>query len=63
MKYLIVFLAIILSSCSLGGALIQSKGALEKCEQGHSQDRIDCRKKKQTQVDELNKSINKQIEH
>jgi len=40
-------------------AVIKSDEASSKCEQGHVQDRIDCRKIKQAQVDELNKSIKK----
>ncbi|MFT4939544.1 MAG: hypothetical protein ACI88A_002587, partial [Paraglaciecola sp.] len=33
-----------------------------KCEQGHVQDRQNCRKIKQAQVDAINKSIKKHIE-
>ncbi|PKH56284.1 hypothetical protein CXF83_05400 [Shewanella sp. Choline-02u-19] len=38
-------------------AVIASDGASSKCEQGHAQDRVDCRKRKQEQVDAINKSI------
>jgi uncharacterized protein YceK len=40
-------------------AIFSSKGTADKCEQGHAQDRINCRKRKQTQVDALNKSLKK----
>jgi hypothetical protein len=42
--------------------LLDSNDAALKCEQGHAQDRVDCRKKKQAQVDALNKSIKKHTE-
>jgi hypothetical protein len=37
--------------------VLKSNDAASKCEQGHAQDRIDCRKRKQAQVDAINKSI------
>ncbi len=40
-------------------AIIASDGASSKCQQGHAQDRANCRQKKQEQVDAINKSIKK----
>ncbi len=40
-------------------AVIESDGASSRCEQGHAQDRVNCRKRKQSQVDAINKSIKK----
>ena len=40
-------------------AVIASDGASSRCEQGHAQDRANCRKQKQEQVDAINKSIKK----
>lgn len=73
MKYFTLLSLLLLSSCgsidtgnpvfdavySGTSAVIKSDGAASKCEQGHAQDRINCRKKKQAQVDALNKSIKK----
>ncbi|MGL1957860.1 MAG: hypothetical protein OCD00_11155 [Colwellia sp.] len=39
--------------------VLKANGATSKCEQGHVQDRNDCRKRKQAQVDTINKSIKK----
>lgn len=38
-------------------AILESNDTASKCDQGHAQDRIDCRKRKQAQVDAINKSI------
>ena len=73
MKSFIIILTFFLSACSgiqtgndvfdaiYSGtsAVIDSKGASSKCEQGHAQDRVNCRKKKQAQVDAINKSLKK----
>ncbi len=73
MKYFTLLSLLLLSSCgsidtgnqvfdavySGTSAVIKSDGAASKCEQGHAQDRINCRKKKQAQVDAINKSIKK----
>lgn len=73
MKYLSFVLVFLLFSCgslrtgnptldaiySGTAAVIKSDGASSKCEQGHTQDKVNCRKRKQSQVDELNKSIKK----
>ena len=40
-------------------AIIKSDGAASRCEQGHTQDRVNCRKNKQNQVDAITKSIEK----
>ncbi len=40
-------------------AVIDSKGASSKCEQGHARDRVNCRNRKQAQVDAINKFIKK----
>jgi hypothetical protein len=37
--------------------VLKSNDAASKCEQGHAQDRVNCRKRKQAQVDAINKSI------
>ena len=37
--------------------VLKSSDAASKCEQGHAQDRVNCRKRKQAQVDAINKSI------
>ena len=39
--------------------VLKTDGAASKCEQGHAQDRNDCRKRKQAQVDAINESIKK----
>jgi hypothetical protein len=71
MKYSIIILTFFLSACgtiqtgndvfdavySGTSAVIANKGASSKCEQGHAQDRINCRKRKQAQVDAINQSI------
>ncbi|MBA6263849.1 hypothetical protein [Colwellia sp. Bg11-12] len=70
MKYLSFILLLLLSACSTFqqavytgvSAVTGHDGASLKCEQGHAQDRVDCRKRKQEQVDALNKSIKKQTE-
>lgn len=73
MKYLILIFTPFLFSCgtiqtgndafdaiySGTSAVIDSKGASSKCEQGHAQDRVNCRNKKQAQVDAIKKSIKK----
>jgi hypothetical protein len=73
MKYFTLLTLLLLSSCSSidtgnpildaiytgTAAVIKNDGAASKCEQGHAQDRINCRKNKQAQVDVLNKSIKK----
>lgn len=73
MKYIAFISLFLLSSCSSintgnpafdaiysgTSAIIASDGVASKCEQGHTQDRVDCRKRKAMQVDELNKSIKK----
>ncbi|OKY25396.1 hypothetical protein [Thalassotalea sp. PP2-459] len=40
-------------------AVIKGKGASENCEQGHVQDRVNCREKKDVQVEALKKSLKK----
>jgi len=40
-------------------ALIKGEEISSKCEQGHVDDRVNCRKKNQAQIDALNKSIKK----
>ena len=71
MKYFSFVLFFLLFSCSTlrtgnpaldaiysgTAAVIKSDGVSSKCEQGHSQDRVNCRKRKQSQVNELDKSI------
>ena len=71
MKYLILLSTFFLCSCSgihtgnapfdavvtSTAAAIRSDGASLKCEQGHAQDRVNCRKRKQSQVDAINRSI------
>jgi len=71
MKFLYFTSFLLLSSCSSidtgnpafdaifsgTSAVIVSDGASSKCEQGHAQDRVNCRKRKQAQVDAINKSI------
>ena len=37
--------------------VLKSNDAASKCEQGHAQDRVNCRKRKQEQVDAISKSI------
>ena len=73
MKSSIIILTFFLSACgtiqtgndvfdaiySGTSAVIDGKGASSKCEQGHAQDRVNCRKRKQAQVDAINKSIKK----
>jgi hypothetical protein len=73
MKSLIIILTFLLSACgtiqtgndvfdaiySGTSAVIDSKGASSKCEQGHAQDRVNCRNRKQAQVDAINKAIKK----
>ena len=73
MKSSIIILTFFLSACGtiqtgndvfdaiyLGtSAVIDNKGASSKCEQGHAQDRVNCRKRKQAQVDAINQSIKK----
>ena len=73
MKYLSFISLFLLSSCgsintgnhafdaiySGTSAVIASDGASSKCEQGHAQDRVNCRKRKQSQVDAINNSIKK----
>ncbi|MBA6329257.1 hypothetical protein H4J46_15120 [Colwellia sp. MB02u-6] len=73
MKSLIILLPFFLSACSAiqtgnnvfdaiysgTSAVIDSKGASSKCEQGHAQDRVNCLKRKQTQVDAIDKSLKK----
>jgi hypothetical protein len=73
MKSLIIILTFLLSACgtiqtgndvfdaiySGTSAVIDSKGASSKCEQGHAQDRVNCRSRKQAQVDAINKAIKK----
>jgi hypothetical protein len=73
MKYITYISLFLLSSCSTintgnsvfdaiysgTSAVIANDGAGSKCEQGHAQDRVDCRKRKDAQVDALNKSIKK----
>ena len=73
MKYLCFSLVLLVSSCSTidtgnsvfdavysgTSAVIASDGASSKCEQGHAQDRVNCRKKKKAQVEALNQSIKK----
>jgi len=44
---------------SATAAVINNDGVSEKCDHGHEQDRMDCRKRKQKQVDEISKSIKK----
>lgn len=72
MKYLSCLVILLLAACgSLNtgnpaidaiytgtSAVISSDGAAEKCNQGHAQDRIDFRKRKQDQVDAINNAIN-----
>lgn len=73
MKSTIIILTFFLSACgtiqtgndvfdaiySGTSAVIDSKAASSKCEQGHAQDRVNCRKRKQAQVDAISKSIKK----
>jgi len=73
MKVFTLFSLFLLSSCgslhsgnpaldaiySGTSAIIKSDGAASKCEQGHAQDRVNCRKNKQAQVDAITKSIKK----
>ena len=73
MKYLIFTSLLLISSCGSlrtgnpaldavytgTSAVIASDGASSRCEQGHAQDRANCRKKKQEQVNAINKSIKK----
>ncbi|MDO7085318.1 hypothetical protein WNY51_11780 [Pseudocolwellia sp. AS88] len=42
--------------------LLKSNDTASKCEQGHVQDRIDCRKRKKAQVDAIKNSIKKHTE-
>jgi len=44
-----------LAELTLG--ILKSDDGASKCEQGHAQDRINCRKRKQQQVDAISKSI------
>ncbi len=37
--------------------VLKSNDVASKCEQGHAQDRVNCRKTKQEQVDAISKSI------
>ncbi len=37
--------------------VLKSNNAASKCEQGHAEDRVNCRKRKQEQVDAITKSI------
>ncbi|MGB2742193.1 MAG: hypothetical protein WBC60_16750 [Cognaticolwellia sp.] len=73
MKFIFFLSLLLISSCgsissgnpaldaiySGTSAVIESNGASKKCEQGHAQDRVNCRKRKQSQVDAINKSIKK----
>ena len=73
MKYFSLLSLFLLSSCgslhsgnpaldaiySGTSAVIKSDGAASRCEQGHAQDRVNCRKSKQDQVDAITKSIKK----
>ena len=42
-------------------AIVQSDNTLAKCKQGHAQDRVNCRKKKQAQTNAISKSLKKHI--
>jgi hypothetical protein len=47
------------SAIDVAIAVLNSKDVSSKCEQGHAQDRINCRNKKKEQVDTLNNLIKK----
>jgi len=44
---------------NVSSALLKNKEAVKNCEQGHPQDRENCRAAKKRQVDALNKSLEK----